>query len=89
MYSTFNFHLFLLDKNCHLSTLIEALKPTVDWINLGIHLGVSHAELKAIEREQMGRVVDCKREMLVKWLDGSDDPTKQELINALGKITCP
>lgn len=81
--------IFISDTSRHLSTLIEALKPTVDWINLGIHLGVSHADLKAIEIERRERVQECMREMLVKWLDGSDDPTKQQLINALGKITCP
>lgn len=68
---------------------MKALKPTVEWFNLGMYLGVSDSDLKEIEREQMGRVQDCKREMLVKWLNGSDNPTVEQLISALWEITHP
>ena len=66
---------------------MTALKPTVEWFNLGMYLGVSDSDLKEIEREQRGRVQDCKREMLVKWLNSSDDCTKEQLINALWETT--
>ena len=62
---------------------MKALKPTVEWFNLGMYLGVSNSDLKEIEIERRERVQDCKREMLVKWLNGSDDPTKEQLISAL------
>ena len=59
---------------------MKALEPTFEWLNLGMYLGVSDSDLKEIEREQIRRVQDCKREMLVKWLNGSDVPTKEQLI---------
>ena len=66
---------------------MTALKPTVEWFNLGMYLGVSNSDLKEIEIEQRERVQDCKRVMLVKWLNGSDDSTKERLISALWETT--
>lgn len=66
---------------------MKALKPTVEWVNLGVYLGVSDSDLKEIDREQSGRVQDCKGKMLMKWLNGSDDCTKKQLINALWETT--
>ena len=63
-----------------------ALNPIVKWFDLGLHLGLSHATLKKVEIEQVLRVEDCKREMLVAWLQSATNTTKQELMNALSKI---
>ena len=91
VYSTplyFSSFLLYIDTS-HLRFLMKALKPTVEWFNLGMYLGVNDSDLKEIEREQMGRVQDCKREMLVKWLICSDNPTVEQLISALWETTHP
>ena len=64
-----------------------ALVTIFEWFNLGMYLGVKYFALKKIEKEQMGQVEACKREMLAEWLSNSDDPTKQQLIKALWRIT--
>ena len=63
-----------------------ALSPIVKWFDLGLHLGLSHATLEKIEIEQVIRVEECKREMLVAWLQSATNTTKQELMSALPKI---
>ena len=63
-----------------------ALKPIVKWFNLGLHLGLSHATLETIEIEQVIRVEECKREMLVAWLQSATNTTKQKLMSALLRL---
>ena len=64
-----------------------ALNPIVKWFDLGLHLGLSHATLETIEIERRERVEECKREMLVAWLQSATNTTKQELMSALSKIS--
>ena len=72
----------------HLRYLIVALKSVVQWFNLGVHLGVETTTLEKIKIEERERVEDCKREMLIAWLRGSEEPcTKQQLESALLKIS--
>ena len=66
--------------------LLVSLKPVVRWHDLGVHLGLSHATLEKIDVEQVKRVEDCKREMLVSWLQSATNCTKQDLENALSKL---
>lgn len=66
---------------------MTALDEVVDWFNLGIQLGVTHSTLTIIQIEQQ-KVVDRRREMLVKWLNGSSECTKVSLTTALRKIKC-
>ena len=64
-----------------------ALNPIVKWFDLGLHLGLSHATLEKIEIERRDQqVIECKREMLVAWLQSDTNTTKQELTSALSKI---
>ena len=66
--------------------LLVSLKPVVRWSDLGVHLGMKKATLDKIDVEQMKRVEDCKREMLVAWLQSATNCTKQDLENALSKL---
>ena len=59
------------------------------WEHLGDQLGVTHDRLKAIEKEQLKIQMDCMREMLAAWLQGSGgECNKQALKTALQKIGC-
>ena len=62
------------------------LKLIIKWCDLGVHLGLSHTTLQAIEIERRERVEECKREMLVAWLRSDTNFTKQDLISALSKL---
>ena len=90
-YNLFSFCLSLLSyvfvENSHLASLMKVLNPIVEWIKLGVYLGVSHAKLKKIEKEQREQVDNCKQEMLVAWLNSSENTTKQDLKSALSNIT--
>ena len=77
---------FPTDVDSHLPLLMVALKPIVKWFDLGLHFGLSHATLETIEIERRERVVECKREMLVAWLQSATNTTKQDLMSALSKI---
>ena len=77
---------FPTDVDSHLPLLMVALNPIVKWFDLGLHLGLSHATLETIEIERRERVKECKREMLVAWLQSATNTTKQELMSALSKI---
>ena len=79
------FQLTYIDS--HLPLLMVALKPIVKWFDLSLHLGLSHATLETIEIERRERVVECKREVLVAWLQSATNTTKQDLMNALSKIS--
>ena len=85
-----NFFLFVLfqltDVDSHLLLLMESLDPIVKWFDLGMKLGLSYATLKKIEIERREQVEECKREMMVAWLQSATNTTKQELMNALSKI---
>ena len=74
------------DVDSHLPLLMVALNPLVKWFDLGLHLGLSHATLKKIEIEQIIRVEECKREMLVAWLQSATNTTKQKLMSALLRL---
>ena len=59
------------------------------WEHLGTHLGLKYGELKAIDSSKRGIPMDCMREMLAAWLQGSGgEYGKQVLKTALRKIGC-
>ena len=68
----------------------ESVKEIVDWIDLGLKLGIHYYTLMKIEEESR-RVERCKREMLAAWLQGEDDAKEQTwstLVDALEKMDC-
>ena len=69
-----------------------AITKVVQWTPLGLALGLDYSTLQRIEREKMGRIEECKMEMLSAWLQQKDDvvekalPTWRTLETALRKI---
>ena len=75
-----------------LSGVYFAIIKVVQWTPLGLALGLDYSTLQRIEREKMGRIEECKMEMLSAWLQQKDDvvekalPTWNVLKTALRKI---
>ena len=75
-----------------LSPVYFAITKVVQWIPLGLALGLDYSTLQRIEREKMGRIEECKMEMLSAWLQQKDDvvekalPSWSMLENALRRI---
>ena len=69
-----------------------ALKNVVDWIDLGLALGLCYPTLQKIDDEKRGKVNSCMREMLAAWLQKQDNvsqvgaPSWSVLQTALRKI---
>ena len=80
----------LTDIDSHLPLLMVALTDVVyQWEHLGTQLGLKYSKLQEIERNRRGIQMDCMREMLAEWLQGSGgEYSKQALKTALQKIGC-
>ena len=80
----------LTDIDSHLPLLMVALADIAyQWEHLGTQLGLKYGKLKEIERNRRGIQIDCMREMLAEWLQGSGgECSKQTLKTALQKIGC-
>ena len=80
----------LTDVDSHLRLLMGALASIAyQWEHLGDQLGLKYGKLKAIDRSKRGIPMDCMREMLAAWLQGSGGAcNKQALITALQNIHC-
>ena len=69
-----------------------ALKNVIDWIDLGLALGLHYPTLQKIDNEKRGKVNSCMREMLAAWLQKQDNvsqvgaPSWSVLQTALRKI---
>ena len=60
-----------------------------EWFPLGLKLGLHYPTLERIEKEQREKILDCKRKMMVAWLNGQDNsqgPSWNVLRNALLSI---
>ena len=79
----------LTDIDSHLPLLMVALTDIAyQWEHLGTQLGLTFGKLKAIDMNRRGIQMDCMREMLAEWLQGSGgECSKQALKTALQKIT--
>ena len=68
------------------------LRQVVNWMNLGLALGLFYPTLQKIEGQQHHVVDDCMREMLAAWLQQQDNvsqhgiPSWTVLQTALRKI---
>ena len=72
-----------------LDDVLESVDEVVDWMKLGLKLGVLYPTMRKIEEEQRGRVERCKREMMAAWLQGEDNAREQTwstLADAVDKI---
>ena len=56
-----------------------AIAKVVQWTPLGLALGVDYSTLQRIKREKMGRIEECKMEMLSAWLQQKNDIVKEAL----------
>ena len=56
-----------------------AITKVVQWTPLGLALGLDYSTLQRIEREKMGRIEECKMEMLSAWLQQKDDVAEEAL----------
>ena len=74
------------DIDSHLPLLMVALTDIAyQWEHLGTQLGLKYGKLKEIKKTEM----DCMREMLAAWLQGSGgECSKQALKTALYNIGC-
>ena len=74
----------------NLDEVLESVEEIVDWMKLGLKLGVKYPTLEKIEEEQRGcvRIERCKREMLAAWLrgDGVKEQTWSTLVDALKRM---
>ena len=88
---TFTYHYNYIDRSRNLLDITdleeveESVKEIVDWMGLGLKLGLIHPTLEKIETD-LKTVNKCTREMLVAWLRGEDnskDRTWYTLVIAL------
>ena len=66
----------------------ESVKEIVDWMGLGLKLGLFYSTLQKIETD-VRTVNKCKREMLAAWLKGEDkskNRTWSTLVDAVHKM---
>ena len=56
-----------------------AITKVVQWTPLGLALSLDYSTLQKIEREKMGRIEECKMEMLSAWLQQKDDVVEEAL----------
>ena len=72
-----------------LCNVVESVKDVVDWMDLGLKLGILYPTMRKIENEQRGHVEGCKREMMAAWLQGEDNAKEQTwstLMDALKRM---
>ena len=57
--------------------VIGALKNLVEWIRLGLKLGLLYPSLKKIDEDQRGKTDRCVMEMIASWLQQQDNVSKK------------
>ena len=62
------------------------LVRAVEWYDLGLQLGVENAELKVIQKNNLGDLRACRREMFEAWLRITPSPSYQQLVEALLEV---
>ena len=71
-----------------LDDVLESVDEVVDWMKLGLKLGVKYSTLEKIEDEQRG-CDRSKRKMMAAWLRGDSDKQQQTwstLMDALKRM---
>ena len=72
-------YILLLIGTRDLGQVYFAISKVVQWTPLGLALGLDYSTLQRIEREKMGRIEECKMEMLSAWLQQKDDVVEKAL----------
>ena len=57
--------------------MLAVIHDLNDWKELGIQLGLLYPSLERIDREQRGRISDCKINMLSAWLQQQDNVSQR------------
>ena len=91
VWSVFTIHSVSLELIWSLSHPEPQLKDlllirTVEWYNIGLHLGVDDEELKVIQQNYPRNSKACKREMFSAWLRTASSPSYQQLVEALRAV---
>ena len=73
------FYIFSCIGTRDLGQVYFAITKVVQWTPLGLALGLDYSTLQRIEREKMGRIEECKMEMLSAWLQQKDDVVEEAL----------
>jgi len=71
-----------------LKDLLRELRSVTGWRNLGLHLDIPDPILNDIEESNSGSTDDCRREMLMAWMD-LEVPTWARVVHALIHIGLP
>ena len=78
--------LFCAGSKLDLRSLLEDLKEVTNWFQLGLWLGIKHADLEIIERNHEHDNERCKEEMLAFWLKNFSNASRRKLVSALKEI---
>ena len=73
------FYILFFTGTRDLRRVYFAITKVVHWTPLGLALGLDYSTLERIEMEKMGRIEECKMEMLSAWLQQKDDVVEEAL----------
>ena len=59
--------------------MLAVIQNLINWMELGLQLGLLHSTLKEIDIEQRSNASRCKIEMLSAWLQKQDNVSKKEV----------
>ena len=62
--------------------MLRELKQVIEWKHLGQLLGLSESDLEAIYEENE-TTEDCRREMLLLWMERDPDCSWKKIVDAL------
>ena len=68
-----------LTETRDLRRVLLAITKVVRWIPLGLALGLEDFTLETINKQNMGRIEECKTQMLSAWLRQKDDAVDEAL----------
>ena len=76
----------IIGSKLDLRSLLQDLKEVTNWFQLGLQLGIEHANLIIIERNHKDDTERCKEEMLAHWLRNFSNASRRKLVSALREI---
>ena len=80
---TYYIYVFMYIYVCTgLKDLLRELQQVIEWKHLGQLLGLSESDLEAIYEENE-TTEDCRREMLLLWMEQDPDCNWKKIIDAL------
>ena len=70
------YYVFIIAEN-DLCDVLAVIQDLINWMELGLQLGLLHFTLKIIDIEQRSNVSRCKIEMLSAWLQKKDNVSQK------------